>query len=137
MSLSPFLRLPLTDLTGCLINHQTYDKCGKFEMKMMDCLEAYGAERGKKQCADLVADFQECVSMEKQLLRFHVSFKSFVYVVKIVIYQIVLVFPICRPCETSATGNGWLESARGRNSSLSHHVWMLTKVLAVLGIIGK
>lgn len=73
MSLSPFLRLPLTDLTGCLINHQTYDKCGKFEMKMMECLEAYGMERGKKQCADLIADFQECVGMQKQLLRFHVS----------------------------------------------------------------
>ncbi|TDG44513.1 hypothetical protein AWZ03_009091 [Drosophila navojoa] len=71
MSLSPFLRLPLTDLTGCLINHQTYDKCGNFEMKMMDCLEAYGMERGKKQCADLIADFQECVGMQKQLLRFH------------------------------------------------------------------
>ncbi|KAH8409590.1 hypothetical protein KR222_008973 [Zaprionus bogoriensis] len=71
MSLTPFLRLPLTDLTGCLINHQTYDKCGKFEMKMMDCLEAYGLERGKKQCADLIGDFQECVSMQKQLLRFH------------------------------------------------------------------
>ncbi|KAH8263330.1 hypothetical protein KR044_007370 [Drosophila immigrans] len=74
MSLSPFLRLPLTDLTGCLINHQTYDKCGKFEMKMMDCLEAYGLERGKKQCADIIADFQECVGMNKQLMRFHVSF---------------------------------------------------------------
>lgn len=89
MSLSPFLRLPLTDLTGCLINHQTYDKCGKFEMKMMDCLEAYGLERGKKQCADLIADFQECVGMQKQLLRFHVSFQCFLYFCK----QFANVFP--------------------------------------------
>lgn len=73
MSLTPFLRLPLTDLTGCLINHQTYDKCGKFEMKMMDCLEAYGLERGKTQCAELIGDFQECVGMRKQLMRFHVN----------------------------------------------------------------
>ncbi|KAH8377232.1 hypothetical protein KR093_004330 [Drosophila rubida] len=76
MSLSPFLRLPLTDLTGCLINHQSYDKCGEFEMKMMDCLEAYGFERGKQKCADLISDFQECVGMGKQLKRFHVSFAN-------------------------------------------------------------
>jgi len=79
MSLTPFLRLPLTDLTGCLINHQTYDKCGKFEMKMMECFEAYGLERGKRECADLISDFQECVGMQKQLMRFHVGFRYVAY----------------------------------------------------------
>ncbi|XP_017468167.1 PREDICTED: uncharacterized protein LOC108360413 isoform X1 [Rhagoletis zephyria] len=71
MSLGPFLRTPFTDLTGCLINHQTYEKCGKMEMEMMDCLEAYGVERGQKMCADIIADFSECVGVRKQLLRFH------------------------------------------------------------------
>lgn len=42
-------------------------------MKMMECFEAYGLERGKRECADLISDFQECVGMQKQLLRFHVS----------------------------------------------------------------
>lgn len=73
MSLGPFLRTPFTDLTGCLINHQTYEKCGKMEMEMMECLEAYGVERGQKMCADIIADFSECVGVRKQLLRFHVS----------------------------------------------------------------
>uniref|UniRef100_A0A1A9WKV3 Uncharacterized protein n=1 Tax=Glossina brevipalpis TaxID=37001 RepID=A0A1A9WKV3_9MUSC len=69
MSLSPFFRLPLTDLTGCLLNHQTYDKCGQFEMDMMECLEAYGAERGKIKCKELIDDFGECFNMRKQMLR--------------------------------------------------------------------
>ncbi|XP_055387541.1 NADH dehydrogenase [ubiquinone] iron-sulfur protein 5 [Condylostylus longicornis] len=71
MASSPFLKTPLTDLTGCVINHQHYDKCGEFEMNMMDCLEAYGLDRGKKKCADLIADFQECAGMRKQMLRYN------------------------------------------------------------------
>ncbi|XP_053960997.1 NADH dehydrogenase [ubiquinone] iron-sulfur protein 5 [Anastrepha ludens] len=71
MSLGPFLRTPFTDLTGCLINHQSYEKCGKMEMEMMECLEAYGVEKGQKMCADIIADFSECVGVRKQLLRFH------------------------------------------------------------------
>jgi NADH dehydrogenase (ubiquinone) Fe-S protein 5 len=54
-----------------MINHQQYDKCGEREMNMMECLEAYGMERGKKKCQDLIQDFQECVGMKKQLMRFH------------------------------------------------------------------
>ncbi|XP_023298087.2 uncharacterized protein LOC111680646 [Lucilia cuprina] len=70
MPITPFIRSPFTDLTGSLINHQTYDKCGELEMNMMDCLEAYGAEKGKKMCKDLVDDFNECFTMHKQMLRF-------------------------------------------------------------------
>ncbi|XP_067004848.1 NADH dehydrogenase [ubiquinone] iron-sulfur protein 5 [Anabrus simplex] len=66
MAFTPFLRLPLTDLTGCVINRQHFDNCGGFEMRMMDCLEAYGMERGKKKCADLIEDFQECSFQRKQ-----------------------------------------------------------------------
>ncbi|XP_055839960.1 uncharacterized protein LOC129907671 [Episyrphus balteatus] len=71
MSLGPALRTPFTDLTGCLINHQHYDKCGELEMNMMDCLEAYGVDKGTRVCSDLISDFQECVGLNKQLLRFH------------------------------------------------------------------
>uniref|UniRef100_T1H6N3 Uncharacterized protein n=1 Tax=Megaselia scalaris TaxID=36166 RepID=T1H6N3_MEGSC len=69
MSLTPFFRSPLTDMTGCLINHQGYHKCGKMEMDMMDCLEAYGMERGKTVCADIIADFRECATSKKQMNR--------------------------------------------------------------------
>lgn len=74
MSLSPFLRSPLTDLTGCIINHQQYDRCGTFELNMMECLEAYGLDKGKLRCKDLIEDFQECASKNKQMMRVYVSF---------------------------------------------------------------
>ncbi len=45
-----------------------------FFFQVMECLEAYGTERGKIKCKTLIEDFNECVSMKKQLLRFHVSF---------------------------------------------------------------
>lgn len=65
----PFLRTPLTDFTGCMINHQQYDKCGRFEMDMMECLEAYGFDKGQKKCKDLIDDFKECSMVIKQDLR--------------------------------------------------------------------
>ena len=75
MSVSPFLRTPFTDLTGSLINHQQYDKCGEMEMNMMECMEAYGMDKGIRKCSDLIDDFKECSSMRKQLLRFHVCLR--------------------------------------------------------------
>lgn len=73
MSFGPFFRSPFTDLTGSLVNAQQYDKCGAYEMQVMDCLEAYGTERGKTKCKNLIEDFGECVGMRKQMLRFYVS----------------------------------------------------------------
>lgn len=73
MSLGPFFKSPLTDLTGCVINHQMYDKCADMEMNVMDCLEAYGIERGMKKCKILIDDFQECVGAKKQQMRLEVK----------------------------------------------------------------
>jgi len=67
--ITPFFRSPFTDLTGALVNAQHQDKCGDMEMKMMECLEAYGIQKGKIKCADLIDDFQECYTMRKQQLR--------------------------------------------------------------------
>lgn len=72
MSLSPFIRTPLTDITSCVANHQQYDKCGKREILMLECLEAYGMDMGQKKCNNLIEDFQECVGMRKQLARVEV-----------------------------------------------------------------
>ncbi|GFG29276.1 hypothetical protein Cfor_03217 [Coptotermes formosanus] len=63
----PFLRSPFTDLTSCLINHQNYGRCEELEMRVMNCLEAYGTYRGMKKCKDLVDDFRECSSRRKQV----------------------------------------------------------------------
>lgn len=73
MSLSPVLRSPLTDMTGCIHNFQGHPKCAKFEMNMIDCLEAYGMDMGAKKCALIIEDFQECASRSKQFQRFHVK----------------------------------------------------------------
>jgi NADH dehydrogenase (ubiquinone) Fe-S protein 5 len=71
--MTPFFRSPFTDLTGAIINHQHYDKCGKLEMQMMECLEAYGMEMGKNKCRAVIEDFQECYTYRKQMLRTWVS----------------------------------------------------------------
>ncbi|XP_059622390.1 NADH dehydrogenase [ubiquinone] iron-sulfur protein 5 [Phlebotomus argentipes] len=71
MSGQPFLRNIFTDLTASIPNCQHYDKCGEREIDMMECLEAYGTDRGRLKCADLIHDFQECVGRKKQILRFH------------------------------------------------------------------
>ncbi|XP_031632346.1 NADH dehydrogenase [ubiquinone] iron-sulfur protein 5 [Contarinia nasturtii] len=67
--LSPYFRSPFTDVFGSIINHQQYGKCARFEMNMMECLEAYGVDKGRVKCADLIDDFNECHNMTKQFLR--------------------------------------------------------------------
>lgn len=74
MSLSPYFRSPFTDLTGGLISHQMLGKCQKQEMRYMDCLEAYGLDRGKVKCQEYFADFHECQTKTKQFKRFNVSY---------------------------------------------------------------
>ncbi|XP_046385421.1 uncharacterized protein LOC124155549 [Ischnura elegans] len=69
MSVTPYLRIPITDLTGCALNQQHHGRCADIEMKMMDCLEAYGRDRGKVKCEDLIADFNECSTRRKQFDR--------------------------------------------------------------------
>lgn len=73
MTLSPFFRSPFTDITGGLISHQMLGRCQKEEMRYMDCLEAYGLERGKRKCMCLFDDYHECHTFTKQFKRFIVS----------------------------------------------------------------
>lgn len=73
MSISPYLRSPFSDVTGGLISHQMLGRCQKEEMRYMDCLEAYGLERGKKKCEFLFDDYHECQTLTKQFKRFLVS----------------------------------------------------------------
>lgn len=44
-------------------------ECADFEMRMGDCLEAYGLHRGAKACEDYIADMRECVLNGKQKQR--------------------------------------------------------------------
>ncbi|XP_026763410.1 NADH dehydrogenase [ubiquinone] iron-sulfur protein 5 [Galleria mellonella] len=70
MSISPFLRSPFTDITGGMISHQLLGRCQLEEARYMECLEAYGLERGKVKCSHLFGDFHECQTMTKQFKRF-------------------------------------------------------------------
>lgn len=74
--LSPYFRSPFTDIFGSIINHQQYGKCTRFEMNMMECLEAYGLDKGRVKCTDLIDDFNECHNMTKQYLRQMVRLES-------------------------------------------------------------
>ncbi|XP_059472533.1 uncharacterized protein LOC132194943 [Neocloeon triangulifer] len=67
----PFLRNPVSDITGYMLNAQ-HTKCAEFEMRMMECFEAYGVERGGKHphCQALAADFKECLTNDKAMRRF-------------------------------------------------------------------
>jgi NADH dehydrogenase (ubiquinone) Fe-S protein 5 len=69
--LSPFFRNPITDFTGPLLSAQTGLRCAEFEMKMMNCYEAYGYPKGMKMCEAYYDDFKECCTREKQVLRMH------------------------------------------------------------------
>lgn len=67
--LSPMFRSPFTDIFGSIINHQQDGQCMRFEMNMVECFEAYGVDKGRVKCADLIDDFNECHNMTKQFLR--------------------------------------------------------------------
>lgn len=67
--LSPYFRSPFTDIFGSMINHQQYGRCGRFELNMMECMEAYGLDKGRVKCANLIDDFNECHTLTKQFLR--------------------------------------------------------------------
>ncbi|CAH1962061.1 unnamed protein product [Acanthoscelides obtectus] len=67
--ISPWLKSPLTDLTQAMVSHQWYGACADMEMKALDCLEAYGLDRGLTRCETLIKDFQECAQKNKQYKR--------------------------------------------------------------------
>ncbi|GJQ78396.1 putative NADH:ubiquinone oxidoreductase, NDUFS5-15kDa [Trypoxylus dichotomus] len=69
MSLNPWFKSPFTDMTGALISHQWFGRCAKIEMKVIDCLEAYGLDQGLQKCDPLIQDFRECTNRQKQLQR--------------------------------------------------------------------
>lgn len=79
MASQPFLRNIFTDMTGAIPNAQHYDKCGAMELRMMECMEAYGLQRGLGKCEALYADFKECFTQQKQRARFMVR-RNFVLV---------------------------------------------------------
>lgn len=64
---APAFRTPLTDLVGGLVTHQTGARCADFEMRAMECLEAYGVQKGRVRCVDYLDDLRECTFQAKQV----------------------------------------------------------------------
>lgn len=67
--MSPYIRTGATDVFGQILNHQHMSKCAPFELNMMECMEAYGLDKGRVKCSELIEDFNECRDMTKQMLR--------------------------------------------------------------------
>lgn len=76
MDLQPFLRTPFTDIFGSLQNFQDHPECGPFEMRVVDCLEAYGVPRGREKCKLLMDDFRECAMKSKQNARVDIMWRE-------------------------------------------------------------
>lgn len=74
-TISPFFRSPFTDITGGMISEQLLGRCSNEEMALMDCMEGYGIELGRRKCTDYMDDFYECQKLIKQFSRFVVSLK--------------------------------------------------------------
>lgn len=65
----PWLKCFMTDLTGDHFSSQYFGRCANLELKVLDCMEAYGLHRGLKKCEDLMLDYKECVHRIKQFNR--------------------------------------------------------------------
>ncbi|CAD6241683.1 GSCOCG00009339001-RA-CDS [Cotesia congregata] len=69
MLITPWFRNIFTDLFGGLMNFQDHPECAIHELRVVDCLEAYGTFHGKTKCRVLLDDFRECVWKDKQVQR--------------------------------------------------------------------
>ncbi|XP_011557069.2 NADH dehydrogenase [ubiquinone] iron-sulfur protein 5 [Plutella xylostella] len=69
-TISPFFRSPFTDLTGGMVSHHLLGRCQRQEIRLMDCLEAHGLDRGMRECGALIDDYRECHTLRKQFQRF-------------------------------------------------------------------
>lgn len=59
--------LPTSDISSSLFTQQT-GKCADFEMRYVDCLEAYGYPHGLAKCQDYLDDLTECSLRIKQVM---------------------------------------------------------------------
>ncbi|XP_077546346.1 NADH dehydrogenase (ubiquinone) 15 kDa subunit [Haemaphysalis longicornis] len=62
-------RTPFTDFMSPTQEAEAVKKCAKFSMQKALCMEAYGAHRAPKMCADEIEDYHECIYGWKQRRR--------------------------------------------------------------------
>jgi len=56
---TPWLWSPFTDMFSSWFTNCN-NRCGKFELEALECMEYYGLKKGKIICKDIYEDFMEC-----------------------------------------------------------------------------
>ncbi|EFN61468.1 hypothetical protein EAG_03400 [Camponotus floridanus] len=73
---APMFKGPVTDLFNQTRSLEFCKECADYELKYVDCLEAYGYHRGKKECRLLLEDMYECVMKIKRIKRVEVMMQE-------------------------------------------------------------
>ena len=73
--MASWFKNPLTEIFDFSYNLQHDPICGKIELGMVNCLEAYGLPQGFYRCRDHMDDYYECITFEKRVS--YLVFKSF------------------------------------------------------------
>ncbi len=60
LQVTPLFRSNLDVMNFTSKCRSKHRECGDLEMDAIECLEAYGATRGKKICDNYIRDYQEC-----------------------------------------------------------------------------
>lgn len=116
-------------MTGAIPNAQHYDKCGPMELRMMECMEAYGLHRGLEKCGALYDDFKECFTQQKQRQRFMVS-----QLVRVAPSRTIpLITSSSRLCEQNDIASGCKENAAVQSIMPQHPVWTATRNFRLIG----
>ncbi|XP_006622114.1 uncharacterized protein LOC102672861 [Apis dorsata] len=67
--MEPIFKTPLTKIFGISIHSQYYSTCKNFELRLAECVEAYGFYKGQEKCKALILDLDECLYKEKRMHR--------------------------------------------------------------------
>lgn len=67
--MEPVFKTPITDLFGISLHSQNYAACKDFELRLAECVEAYGFYKGQEKCEPLILDLDECLYKEKRIHR--------------------------------------------------------------------
>ncbi|XP_011635130.1 uncharacterized protein LOC105425858 [Pogonomyrmex barbatus] len=66
---APLFKGPPTDIFLNLRNLQAMERCAKYELHFMDCMEAYGYHKGREKCRLIYEDMCECIFKVKRRRR--------------------------------------------------------------------
>ncbi|KZC06445.1 hypothetical protein WN55_10355 [Dufourea novaeangliae] len=67
-TINPLRNRIFNDLNAAY-NAQTHPVCKNFELRLADCVEAYGFKKGEEKCNLLVLDLKECLYRTKRQKR--------------------------------------------------------------------